>query len=329
MTQLSDDRRILVLSHHHELLPFANRLRSEGYHPEVAVWRERYSAAWEGLGLRRRLLDYSEQTVETTVPTVLSGNHTVQFSSTAKVYGTLVPETVPADAIRFGGWFDGEQVHLKHLLVVDRGAWVGGAGPQVDACATLVWLDPTALVGFLDSSYTEITQYLKDQAFKGLFQFDMKEEPDGFKRHGLRAGWPPLHTHAFLAELQGFGELLQGGIPTPPSVLYVTALAITVPPWPNPGKSPRQPITGLTQTQLGQFFWHDVRQADSGLGLETAGLDGLVGVAIGSSTLTPELARLKAQELAFRIQLTGKQYRTDGGLSVPGVLATLEARFGS
>lgn len=323
MTQPS----VLVLSHHHELLPFANRLRSEGCDVQVAVWRERYEAAWQGMGLKRRLLERDDQPVKTTAEVILSGNARQQFAGQQPVFGVLQSELPPVDPVRFGGWYDCEQVSHRHLLVVDRGAWQGGQGPSVDVCATLVWWDPCALVKWMEPLYEQLSSFMKQHSFRGLFQFDVVEGESGFQIGGVQLGWPRLHTHAFLAELQGFHRLLTDRGVEQPTATYVTALAVSIPPWPNLGQAALNnlKLQGLSQGQVGQFFWHDVKLVDGEL--LTAGLDGFLGVAIGSSKLTPELARARAQELAWRLDVPDKQYRPDGGATVPAVLATLEERY--
>ncbi len=321
-----DQPSLLVLSHHHELLPFANRLQNEGLDVRVGVWSSRYTRAWEGSRLQRVRIEPGSPIVDECNKGerwVLTNSHQgrLAFGPDAQVWPALQVDNPPQDRLRFGAWLGPGGLAHPHLLVVDQGVWPGGLGPNRPGALTLVWWDGT-LPDFMAGAFANIGQGLAEGGFQGLFQFDLVEEGDGFKLGGLAAGWPSLHLHAFAAELSLRGVLL--GEDVHPAKRFVVAVPVTVPPWPHPGRSATQPVGGLTQSQRGAFWWHDVRFAEGGL--ETAGLDGLVGVAIGSAD-SYELARAEALELAFRAELAEKQYRPDAGALVGGVLATLEKRF--
>ena len=78
---------------------------------------------------------------------------------------------------------------------------------------------------------------------------------------------------------------------------------------------------------MGRVFWHDVQVDPEAGKLTTAGLDGLVGVVRGAAD-TSELALVRALEVALRIELPEKQFRSDAGRRVQSVLSELEGRFG-
>jgi hypothetical protein len=176
---------------------------------------------------------------------------------------------------------------------------------------------------------------LAGERFQGLVQFDLdfKTEDGSPEVSGMEAGWPFLHTHAFVSELEDFADLLGGATLVPTDQIlprkFVTVLPLSRPPWPTRKAKFRfelAPIGGLTGEQMARVFWHDV-QADQEAGtLSTAGLDGLIGVVRGAAN-TNELALLRALEVALRVQLPEKQFRSDAGRQVQSALAELEGRF--
>lgn len=197
-------------------------------------------------------------------------------------------------------------------------------------------------------------EVLKQAGFKGLFHFDVEEAADTGELclRGLEAGWPWLHAQAFLAELESLSTVLglgasegaseasecasegrEGAFEGRPALAkrFVTVLPVSVPPWPNEKSTALQvglPIKGLTPQQQGQCFWFDIQVDQQAKQLRTAGLDGLLAVAVGSSDSTPSLARARALELAHRLEVPGKQWRADVGAQVDAALATLEDRWG-
>jgi hypothetical protein len=333
----------LVISRQHGLIPFANRLRLEGHKCDLVVWKHRYEKAWEG-GLvekslrgsqgeiRRDILEgyikHCEEggaTLLTDVPSL-----TTPFSNAQRRFHIVESETPAQNSIRLGCWFDGEHLQAPHLLIYELGAWPGGLGAKTPGGVTLAVPDPQQDMGFLEELWRPILERLKAQDFRGLVNADLDQSPDTGEVSLTRfeAGWPFLQTHAFLSELEGFGEVLSGGVPRLPR-RFTVAIPVSIPPWPNldaRGRPPR-PVTGLTEPNMGQFFWHDVVIRQEARTIDTAGLDGLVGVARGSAN-TFYLARLLALGRAQQLRVEEKQFRPDVGESVPQVLATLEHKFG-
>jgi hypothetical protein len=306
------------------------------------VWRGRYERAWDGsIGKLARHSDgtlhagalqdrvtaaqHDELVVVTDV-----GRVAELFEHGSKVYHTPdSPDGLPQDRLCIGGWFDGEDVHAPHLLSVDRGVWPGGQGPALPGGMTLVRLD--RVPPFATGVNKQVRERLKQQGFKGLFHFDVLEDHEtgevGLER--LATGWHWLHTQAFVAELESLSDTLEGGWPSLKR-RFVTVLPVSVAPWPNEksGKLETHAVAGLTPQQLGQLFWYDVTIDTKARRVTTAGLDGLVAVAVGSSDATPVLGRARAVELATRLQVPGKQFRPDVGGEVEPALATLEDRWG-
>lgn len=345
--------RFLVASMRSELLPLAHRLRREGNEVEALVWRARYESAWGGeIGKLARHSDGTlmaealhpqvEAAAKGDLKVVTTVRRVAQLFSGAKhLYSVLespAQAISPRDRLLLGGWFDGESVQAPHLLVADWGAWAGGLGPAVLGGITLVRLgDPHQPVRsfpeFVGGAVQAAAERMKSASFRGLFHFDIEEVPETgeLRLRGLSAGWPWLHTQAFVAELERLSGLLDG---MEPRILhkYVCVLPVTIPPWPNEKRSETQagvPVEGLTPQQQGRCFWFDI-QVDKGAGkLRTAGLDGLLAVATGASDSTPALARARALELAVRMQVPEKQYRPDVGMLVDPVLSTLEERWRS
>jgi hypothetical protein len=333
----------LIISRQHGLLPFANRLRLEGHQCDLVVWKHRYEKAWEGSlvekalrgsqgEIRRDILEGYIQHCEAGEATLLTdvSSLTIPFANAKTRYHQVEWDEPAKGPIRVGGWFDGEALQAPHLLVFDMGAWPGGLGAYVPGGCTLIAPDPTQDLGFLEDLCRPILERLKAQDFKGLVNADLEQSPETgeISLGGAQAGWPFLHTHAFLSELEGFGEVLSGGVPRLPR-RFTVAIPVSIPPWPNldaRGRAPR-PIEGLTEPNVGQFFWHDVVLKQEDRSIRTAGLDGLVGVARGSAN-THYLAKALAVGRAQQLRVEEKQFRLDVSDTVPQVLASLEHKFG-
>ena len=326
-----------------ELLPLAHRLRLEGHEVDAVVWRPRYEKAWGGH--ISKVARHSDGTLHKDVllPTVEAarrGEVTVltDVRRVAELFAGaahLFPQVDlgvgrPIDRLLFGGWFDGEVVLAPHLLVADQGAWMGGGGPAVLGGLTLIRVGD-GLPGFVSGAAQAALERMKSVSFRGLFHFDVQEVPETgeLRLQGLAAGWPWLHTQAFAAELESLGGALEGA----PALAhrFVTVLPVTVPPWPSEKRSAQADgvaVEGLTPQQQGRCFWFDIQVDTEARKLRTAGLDGLLCVATGASDSTPALARMRALELAQRLQVPEKQSRADVGAQVDAVLATLEDRWG-
>jgi hypothetical protein len=241
--------------------------------------------------------------------------------------------------MRLGGWFDGEKLRGHHLLIVDRGAWPGGMGPAIDGAMTLIRVDIPASIEMVDTLTEKWQDELKAGGFRGLVQWNLNFQTESGEPEAdrMEAGWPFLHTHAFVSEMEDFSGLLAD--PTAPGTVgprtllprkFVTVYPISRPPWPTRKARFRfdlVPIQGLTPPQMGRVFWHDVQVQPEDQSISTAGLDGLVGIARGAGD-TNELALVRALEIGLRLRLPEKQFRSDVGRQVQSALAELEGRFG-
>ena len=329
-------KRALVITNHHELLPVFNRLRNSGVETDLVVWNSKYEAAWRGLAsqvvsrtdgsltqanFHRFVADAAQGDL-----TVLTNVHgVIGWFDGAPVLGPgPKDDLVPQDHLLLGGWFDGEHAQAPHLLVTDHGAWPGGLGPQVPGGMTLVRLGgaeelPGADAAssltppFVQGALAQVEDLLKRESYVGLFHFDVEEDvaTGEMQLRGLATGWPFLQLHAFLAEVGNFTEVLEGAVPRL-GKRFVTVLPVSQPPWPNRRQGGRREATevkGLTEAQQRQLFWHDVESQDGKL--YTAGLDGLVAVAVGSADSGAALAQHRALGLAARMELPEKQFRTD------------------
>ena len=346
--------KFLVLSHSHSLLPFAYRLQLSGADVTPVVTIAAFEAAWKGKiepvkrdSKGRVDMDFVKDfdpadTIVLTDDWKMQAHFSHWQTVNKNVFGITQQRAGQTDAltggIRFGGWFDGERLLAPHLLIVDRGSWPGGMGPAIDGAMTLVRVDNNLTRQMVDGLVEEKLGGLSSGGFRGLVQFDLNFQTSTGEPEvsGVVAGWPFLHTHAFLSELEDFASLLEAGssLPDGPQGLlpkkFVTVVPISRPPWPTRKARFRfdlVPIEGLTPEQMGRVFWHDVQMnAEPGL-LTTAGLDGLIGVARGAAD-TNELALVRALEVALRVQLPEKQFRSDAGRQVQPALAELEGRFG-
>jgi hypothetical protein len=315
-------------------LPYAHRLVREGASVEVVVWAHEFERAWEGQLqkalrgsrgelTRERLAKLARgRVVLSDIPNVRS-----ELPGELQLFDTLSADEKPTSRLRLGGWFDGEQWSLRHLVVVDLGAWQGGLGPVVPGAATLVRADRPETLELFDSLASGVRDVLKSQSFRGLVSMGLRlDAPEGPAVEGFEAGWPALSTQAFVGELEGFGELLNGHGGRLVSK-YVVVVPVTVPPWPSPGTAAVRPIDGLTREQLGRVAWHDMAVDPTARTLATAGLDGLVGVARGAAESLP-LATGRALEIALRVRVAEKQFRPDAGGTVATELAVLENNWG-
>jgi hypothetical protein len=353
--------KFLVLSHTHSLLPFAYRLQLSGADVQPVVVVQAFEAAWRGKmkpsprdgkgRLDPSWLSELSCDVDTDNCVVLTDDWRLQekfreaTGREGRIYGVHQQHHTTDGGLegplRLGAWFDGENLHGHHLLVIDRGAWPGGMGPSIDGGLTMVRIDIPETMWMMDQLANQQVDELKTSGFRGLVQFNLNfQTPSGEPEvDGMLAGWPFLHTHAFVSELEDLAGLLEKGVDTqssnhPSQTLlprkFVSVLPVSRPPWPTRKARFRfdlAEVGGLTQEQMARVFWHDVQVDQEGGKLTTAGLDGLVGVARGAAD-TNELALVRALEVALRLQLPEKQFRSDAGRRVQSVLAELEGRFG-
>ncbi len=330
--------RFLVLSRQHNLLPFAHRLRKEGHDVEAIVYkpgnRAQYENAYAGVleftvhrgeKHRHEKIEGLKELAGQGECTVLTDDFRASrdFRGAQDIYCTIKSETPPRGPLRFGAWFDGSEFVAPHLLVVDEGAFPGGMGARCEAGLTMVRLNAPlwATDGLADD--------LKSRGFRGLCQWGVEVTDAGVARDNTQLlGWPSLHSHAFISELDDFGAILSGAEVRLPQA-FVVVVRITRPPWPHPVMhSPgSHPIEGLDDAQSGQVFWHDVAVDQESRTMATAGLDGMVGIARGAAA-SFELARAKALGIAQAVQFPEKQYRPDVGGNVRQAIALLEKRYG-
>lgn len=321
--------KILVFSHHHGLLPFAHRLKREGHEVEVVVWNNRYARAWEG---KLDKLTQGKPTAELLAPqleqahagelVVVTDSMKGQemFAGSKLLYG--VPQTIPfpkPPSLCLGGWFRDRQLFSPRWLVPDWGLWPGGLGASVLGGCTAI---PTPVAPALPDTLSDT---LQQQNYTGMLVvgYDYRQASNELVPIGFAAGWPFLFTHLFLSQLQNFGDLLAGGVPTSNEVAFEVALPVSQPPWPiqgAPGAEP-QPLMGLSNDIARQCFFHDL--ALKGPEVWTAGLDGLVAVARGAGA-SLGAAQMRALEVAQALPLAQKQFRVDVGGKVGAVLIGLE-----
>lgn len=330
-----------VVSRTHSLFPLAYRLRGEGHEVDLHVWDGRFSRAWRAAlapqSLERLSDDGEWETHSRQLARVISqaegGSCLVSdlpelWVPSGNVPHRYVAPSQPAPAaslLKVGGWWTGDKLLTPHVLVEDRGAWPGGLGTTTPGGLTLV---NTPVLGGLEGLWRSALTQLGGLKYQGLFQCPVLPTAEGGIYLGPpEGGWPFLHSHAFLSELDGLGEVLLGQQePTLPK-RFVVALPLSVPPYPTQrawGGEPR-PIGGLTPVQRQRVFWHDVQPMEGAL--TTGALDGLVGVVRGAAG-NLELARQLALEVCERVELAEKQYRPDVAQHVDRVLAGVEQSYG-
>lgn len=323
--------KLLVISHEHALLPFAYRARKQGCEVEVLIGNPRYRAAWEGrlpkLDLPAAPPDEQYAAVRDLVAeqgiTVLTDSRkwTEALAGLPGVFGVGPHEAhdpAPVE-IAVGGWWTGEAWTRRHVLIVERGIWPGGLGPALPGA--ILCAHPAEWPEAWEAALQRIEDPLKSASFLGLAQAVVRLTPGGGWEHsGFEAGWPLFHAHAALADPEASVPALLRGEPEAPPP-FAALLPVSVPPWPHRAhaKEAPRPID-LPHDLTRWVFFHDL--AIVGRSLRTAGLGGLIGVARGVGR-TPAGALLGAHNVAQRIGVAEKQYRTDGGQQIAQVWMTL------
>ena len=344
----------LVVSHQHELIPFAYRLKHQGHNTQLLVCSERFEKAWEGkFDHFMPAADVNKENLEPTLEmakrgevTVLSDNRSTSrmFEGVETFYGICEMEEypLPRGPLRFGGWFNGEEIVNQHVIVCDEGAWPGGLGPQRLGGLTLIRLSDEHSMLLDQVSAGLMDLWRSKYKFQGLVQIGIEETAQGeVVVQGVQCGWPTLQSHAFVSELEDFAGLLAGdSVELPQRVVVV--VPISIPPWPVLIRESRRkhesregpveltasrPVEGLTPKQVAQVFWHDVVLNTDDKTISSGGLDGLLGVARGAAG-NVALARARAVGIAAALRVDEKQCRPDVGALVDQALAGIETRFG-
>jgi len=332
----------LVLSRQHQLLPFAHRLTREGHSARSIIYhsgnKAKYERAYEGViellsqrGEKERGQKIKAlQQIAADGQTVVLANDTRavrDFEGAALLYPTIRTKEPAEGALRLGAWFDGESLLAPHLLLVDEGAQAGGLGSREPGSMTMVRLD--AFDWFLDLVESQVDD-LKSRNFRGLVQWGLQDADSRIVlAPGRSLGWPKLHTHAFVSELENFGEILSQERSPEVQTRFTVAVHVSQAPWPHRTQDPwaEVEIQGLSDDLMGRVFWHDVRVDQNARTVQTAGLDGWVGVARGAGD-SFELAQSRALGVAGAMVFPEKQFRMDAGARVRHVLGLLEQEYG-
>lgn len=309
--------RVLVASDQHYLLPFAWRLKREGVDVEVLVFKDKFEAAWEGMfdkALTGR--DKKKENLALVSELAKAGEMTVVTDSTrgfkAFPEGNIFPKLGKTNGasgpLAIGGWFDGRDFNhsLDHLLVNDWGTWPRGMGPLALGGVTLA-RETTILHPHLD----KLVDLLRAKGFRGLVSAQALVGETGWTLGSLDLGWPVIHSDAFISDLSSLGGLLEAK-PVTLDARYVVAIPVTIPPWPIPAREVKARETlvgGLSSEDTKNIFFRDFKRGEE-FEIQTVGLDGFVCVVRGSAN-TLELARARALEVAYKIQIPEKQFRGD------------------
>jgi hypothetical protein len=346
--------KILVISNRHSLFPFAHRLKLEGHDVEILVWKNsrkgsnRWEKAWAGgvdLLLKASEGEISEETLAPVLKAAASGelvvitnsyNAAEIFQDSAYLLSSHRSAVEPVSGVRLGAWWTGTEIQAVHLLVVDNGAWPAGLGPHgVPGALTQIRIENesqtyTALSSLLEPMF-DLLARAEPPVFRGLAQFGLTLDraDKQLALAGASLGWPFLHTHSFVSELPDFGGVLAGAKEPTLPYKYTVVAPLSIPPWPNDGAAgaAKVPIKGLTPQWQGRFFWHDMEMNPAERSIGSAGIDGLLGVGVGSGQ-TFELARARCLELLQTAQVPDKQFRPDLGAQVPMLMGLLEEQFG-
>jgi len=333
---------VLVLSARHQLLPFARRLANDGHSVETVVYsghKGKYERAYRGVldfvtsakdSERNEKLGALKELAASGKMTVIADHCRAarDFAGAEALFQQIEQKSDPVGTVRFGAWFDGAEFCAPHLLIVDEGMQAGGLGAAGDGSLTLVRVSDMATQERILKLAEPQANELVEKEFRGLVQWTVEfEDSELSLGEGRFLGWPPLHTHAFVSELEDFGGLLEGDSPILKKK-YTVALHITQAPYPyHTGQPPEEVPVVLPEAAQAQMFWHDIRVDQEARELRTAGLDGWVGVAhAGGDSF--DLAHDLALSVAGSIGLREKQFRMDAGAQVRTVLGVLESELG-
>lgn len=321
-------------------MPLANRLRREGHEVQICIYNkrgraEKYASAYGGVfdfvgslddpDWPAKLEGLQDLASDGKCVVITDSERASEAFADAKYLFPHQDAHEERSSLRVGAWVTEDAICGLHFLVVDRGAWAGGMGPDVDAGMTMIRAPEVA-----DASLG--WEEIRASGYQGLCSRSIQMTPDGIEPVGpVEVGWHPLHQHCFLSQLLDssapFIAPIDGSrMPT----RFTVAAALSQPPWPNPGqgnKRLRSEIKGFTRELSAHVMWHDVEADVEKKQLKTLGLDGLVGV-VHAGADSFELAQAKVRDVCGRLQFPAKQWRPDVGGSVRQVLALLEDRYG-
>ena len=334
--------KILVISKRHGLLPFANRLsKLDGVDIEVLISKTSYEPVWEGkFGKILRGRDKARENLQPVVDAAEAGEILVltddpfwsrEFAAARHVAGALPLDDLGRQDSRMviGSWVGPDrEARLRHVLFLDRGAWPGGQGFQgVPVGAVLV--RPMQWLGAFEDALRSTISELPEGWVGLVGVFALVDDSGRLRTIGRWGGWPFLHAHAFWSEIEA-SEMLQILLGDPgkeeilPGPTFTTLVPVSIPPWPIRCNFPSGNVNiEVSPPQVArQVFFHDIRVVEKQL--QSAGTDGLIGVARGSSNVLG-ISRQRALQAAQAIQVgPERQIRPDIGAHVEILLGVLE-----
>jgi len=238
-----------------------------------------------------------------------------------RCFGTLAePEGASQSEFAVGGWWDGGKLAAGHWLVVDWGLWPFGLGPRLVGGVSLVRSG-----GKLpDAVPAGVGEVLDRAGFRGYVAVDMRwdGEAGGWLPGAIRPGWGHFGGWPALALLHDCVkvEAVLGG--EAPALGYAVTVAVPLssPPYPFSAREAPEPapLELDAATQAGLVFC-DV--AKGRRGLETAGVDGNLGLALGRGA-SAYSARQAVGAVARAV--SAPQWRPDAGGLLDGFLLHLE-----
>jgi phosphoribosylamine-glycine ligase len=194
----------------------------------------------------------------------------------------------------------------------------GDIGPSGGCMGNLTWFCEGCRVCDVAK---QLVPWCQAQGYHGML--DLNAIVAKRKIYGLeftpRFGYDATPTLLFELVRAGLGEFLEaaaggqiGGIDVRSG--FAGGVRVTIPPWPTEKHQAESdiPIRGLTDNEIRDTYWYNVKRSSEDNSLVTAGAWGIVGL-FNSHSSDPRRALDKPLDVIDRLKLKNKQYRTDLG----------------
>jgi len=221
-------------------------------------------------------------------------------------------------------WFDGWDFvpSLGNHTLERKELMNENLGPSGGCTGNIVWSCDHEACALCEAGILQMKRFLRDHNYVGMIDLNAIVNADGVfglewtPRFGYDAG-PTLFYGLLQNEvsetLAAFARRdkvalkrlsLKSGI--------AAGLRVSVAPWPSEGFTAQAeiPVRGITDEDIHENYWFNVRSGDRTTKLRTAGAWGIVACLLGYGS-SVRSAFKAPYELAEKLKLPDKQYRTD------------------